>query len=137
MTPATIIRAAAAEGVDLTISPTGTINALGHQDAIDRWVLVIREHKASIIAALKVGAGDTPNHTAFDNRLDAVIRKLRDEGGLLYATEVYDDGESETVILSLAIRDKGACELRIPKSRYDAFKLLELIERHTTKETLQ
>jgi hypothetical protein len=41
------------------------------------------------------------------------------------------------VILTLAIRGKAACELRIPKSRYDAFVLLDLIEKHTTRETLQ
>lgn len=66
-----------------------------------------------------------------------VIDKLQDDTDLRYAMETHLDADPETVILTLAIRGKGACELRIPKSCYDAFALLELIEKHTTRETLQ
>ena len=59
MTPATIIREAQAEGVRLALSPTGTIKATGDGAAVNRWLAVIRERKAEIIEALKVGAGDT------------------------------------------------------------------------------
>lgn len=59
MTPATIIREAQADGVRLALSPTGTIKATGDGAAVNRWVAVIREHKAGIIDVLKVGAGDT------------------------------------------------------------------------------
>lgn len=84
----------------------------------------------------KVGAGDTAR-TPADDRMGKVIAKLHGDPGLRDAMEVHDDAEVEAVILTLAIRDKAACELRIPKSRYDAFALLELIEKHTTRETLQ
>ena len=47
------------------------------------------------------------------------------------------DIDPEDVIVSLAIRGKGACEVRIPKSKYDAFLLMEAIERHTGSRTLQ
>ena len=59
MTPATIIREAQAEGVRLALSPAGTIKATGDGAAVNRWLAVIREHKAEIIDVLKVGAGDT------------------------------------------------------------------------------
>lgn len=59
MTPATIIREAQSEGVRLALSPTGTIKATGDGAAVNRWLAVIREHKAEIIDVLKVGAGDT------------------------------------------------------------------------------
>lgn len=59
MTPAAIINEAMADGVRLTISPAGTIKATGDGAAVNRWLPVIREHKAEIVAALKVGAGDT------------------------------------------------------------------------------
>ncbi len=59
MTPAAIINEAMADGVSLTISPAGTIKATGDGAAVNRWLPVIREHKAEIVAALKVGAGDT------------------------------------------------------------------------------
>lgn len=88
---------------------------------------------------LKVGAGGTATDstTHADARMEKVIAKLHGDPGLRYAMEVHDDAEVEAVILTLAIRDKAACELRIPKSRYDAFALLELIERHTTIAILQ
>lgn len=83
-----------------------------------------------------VGAGDAAR-TPADDRMEHEAHKLRGNPGLIYAMTAHDDIEPEAVILTLAIRDKAACELRIPKSRYDAFALLELIEKHTTRETLQ
>ena len=59
MTPAAIINEAMADGVSLTISPAGTIKATGDGAAVNRWLPAIRENKAEIVAALKVGAGDT------------------------------------------------------------------------------
>lgn len=53
MTPAAIIRAAAADGVNLALSPAGTIKATGEQAAINRWLPIIRENKPGILAALR------------------------------------------------------------------------------------
>jgi hypothetical protein len=58
MTPATIIREAQSEGVKLALSPAGNIKAVGDGAAVNRWVAVIREHKAEIIDVLKNVAGD-------------------------------------------------------------------------------
>jgi hypothetical protein len=52
MTPAAIIREAAADGVSLALSPAGTIKATGDQVAVDRWLPVLRAHKPDILAAL-------------------------------------------------------------------------------------
>ena len=52
MTPATIIRAAQADGVKLAPSSVGMIKATGDRTAVNRWLTVIREHKAEIIALL-------------------------------------------------------------------------------------
>jgi hypothetical protein len=38
-----------------------------------------------------------------------------------------DKGDREYVILAIAIRDVGTCELSIPRDRYDPFKVLEII----------
>lgn len=59
MTPAAIIREAQADGVELSLSPVGTIKAAGDAAAVNRWLDVIREHKAGIVAALKVSPADT------------------------------------------------------------------------------
>ncbi len=66
MTPATIIREAQADGVRLVLSPTGTIKATGDGVVVNRWLAVIRERKAEINDALKVGAGGTAPLTAED-----------------------------------------------------------------------
>ena len=57
MNPATIITQAMADGVTLTLSATGSIKAAGDSAAVNRWLPVIREHKAGIIDVLKVGDG--------------------------------------------------------------------------------
>jgi len=59
MTLATLIKNAEMDGVALALSVTGTIKATGDQVAVNRWLPMIREHKAAIIEALKVCAGDT------------------------------------------------------------------------------
>ena len=43
---------------------------------------------------------------------------------------VVDNPDTDPVIVALAIRDVGRCELAIPAAHYDAFALLALIERH-------
>ena len=59
MTATTIIREAQADGVRLALSPTGSIKATGDCAAVNRWLAVLREHKAEIVDVLKMGAGDT------------------------------------------------------------------------------
>jgi hypothetical protein len=56
MTPAEIIRGAAADAVRLTLSPAGTIKAVGNRAAVSRWLPVLREHKPSLLAALAAPA---------------------------------------------------------------------------------
>lgn len=52
MTPQTIIKNAATEGVRLTLSATGNIKAAGDGAAVSRWAAVIRECKTEIIHLL-------------------------------------------------------------------------------------
>ena len=70
-------------------------------------------------------------------RIRMAAAKLEGDPGLRVCVETHDNVEPDAVIMTLAIRGKGTCELRIPKSRYDAFALLELIEQYTRRETLQ
>jgi hypothetical protein len=44
-----------------------------------------------------------------------------------FVTDIESDPYN--VILTLAIRDTGTCELEIPKCKYDPFLLLAIIER--------
>jgi len=52
MTPAAIIKKAAAEGVRLAVTPAGTIKAIGERAAVTRWLPLIREQKPAIVATL-------------------------------------------------------------------------------------
>jgi hypothetical protein len=72
MTPATIIKKAMADGVNLALSPSGTIRATGEGAAVNRWLPVIREHKPGIVAALQEAANEMfcfspPGDPANDN----------------------------------------------------------------------
>lgn len=59
MMPETLIREALADGVMLALSPSGAIKARGDGVAVNRWLAVVREHKAEIIALLKASHQDT------------------------------------------------------------------------------
>ncbi|HLF97645.1 MAG TPA: hypothetical protein VI457_10915 [Methylococcaceae bacterium] len=50
---AELIRQAEGEGVAITATPRGTLKVRGNQDAIERLVPVLRQHKAAILAELQ------------------------------------------------------------------------------------
>jgi len=52
MTPAAIIKEAMADGVNLSLTPSGTIKAIGEAVAVNRWLPLLREHKPEILAVL-------------------------------------------------------------------------------------
>jgi hypothetical protein len=58
----TIIQKAAADGVILTLSPAGTIKATGDQEALNRWLPALREHKPALLAALAPATEEADRH---------------------------------------------------------------------------
>jgi hypothetical protein len=122
MSPAEIIERATEEGVLLALSASGSISAKGSQSAIDRWLPAIRQSKAAIIAELQL-----------DRRRAKVLAMLRDNPGIRYAIEVIDP-TADPVIVSIGIRNIATFEMNIPQAYYDAFTLMELIEKHTGDE---
>ena len=130
MTPAAIIKGAMADGVNLVLSPAGSIKARGEGAAVYRWLPVIREHKPGIVTALQE-TGDTkplPDPET-DARRQRVLAMLSEQPGIKYAV-VVDDPDTDPVILALAIRGRATFELRIPREKYDTFLLITLIDRH-------
>lgn len=63
-----------------------------------------------------------------DARRGEVLARLADDPALRVAWTCADDGESDPVLLTLAIRGKGTCELAIPRAGFDALALPFLIE---------
>lgn len=122
MSPADIIERASEEGVLLVLSPTGSISAKGDQSAVDRWLPAIKQNKAAVIAELEL-----------EQRRAKVLTMLRDNPGIRYAIELAD-ANTDPVIVSIGIRYVATFEMNIPQAYYDAFALLELIEKHTGDE---
>jgi hypothetical protein len=133
MTPATIIQKARTDGVMLALSPTGTIKAAGNAEAVNRWLPVIREHKAELLNELRAaneGAYETLPEPAAEARRQRVLAMLRDSPGITYAAVTDTESDPGAVIVALAIRGRASCEVLIPRDRYDGTLLLDLIEQH-------
>jgi hypothetical protein len=72
---------------------------------------------------------------ATEARRQRVLDMLHRRPGIRYAVVVADP-DADPVIVSVAIRSVASFELEIPQAYYDAFALLELIEKHTTEQSL-
>ena len=118
MTPVEIIEQATVEGVTLSLSPAGTITAIGAQSAVDKWLPTIRDNKPSILCEL---------HR--ECRRIRVLAELKAEPSTRYAVCVADVS-IDPVIATVGIRDVTTFELAIPRHSYDSMVLLELIEKH-------
>lgn len=68
-----------------------------------------------------------PEPSAIDKRSMRALSMLNrcTSKRAIFNTVVGDD-----VILTVAIRGLGTCELAIPKAKFDPWRLLELVERH-------
>ena len=85
MTPAAILNATKAEGVNLALSGTGTIKATGDGVVVNRWLPLIREQKAGIIAALQEAANDSTTHGQYEAAREAFEERaaiIEFDGGL-------------------------------------------------------
>ena len=122
MSPAEIIGRATAEGLQLALSPSGSISAKGDESVIDRWLPAIKQNKAAILAALQL-----------DRCRAKVLAMLRDNPRVRYSIEVLD-ANTDPVIVSIGIRNVAAFEMKLPQAYYDAFALLQLLEKHTGDE---
>ena len=116
MRAAEIIRDAMMDGVNLALSGSGKIKASGNREALDRWILLISEHKPAILEAV---------------RRQKVIAMLEAAPGTQRAIYVDDASDPENITLTIAVRHPAGatCEMLIPRSKYDSWKFLELLER--------
>lgn len=89
MTPTAILQASHADGVELILTPVGTIKATGDENAVRRWLPTIRARKADLLATL---AQESPirrwlNHIQEDDPavIAEVLEKCRsDRAALVY-----------------------------------------------------
>ena len=133
MRPAAIIQQAQADGVVLALSPAGTIKAVGTGEAVNRWLPIIREHKAELLDELRAandGGYDALPDAVAEARRQKVLAMLGDSPTERYAVVTDSKSDPDAVIVVLAIRGRATCELHIPRDKYDGVLLLDLIERH-------
>lgn len=91
MTPAAIIQQAAADGVNLVLSDTGTLKATGDPAAVKRWLPLIRENKPVLLSELQAG-NDTNEAEELRRLVPAVVR----------ANEGTREEETEALAVALA-----------------------------------
>ncbi len=65
----------------------------------------------------------------FEHRRTKVLAMLEAAPGTQRATYADTNSDPHNVILTVAVRNLATCEMLIPKAKYDAWQLLELIER--------
>lgn len=65
-------------------------------------------------------------------RRQRVLCMLENTPSIRYALLSDTEARGDDVILTLGIRDLGMCELAIPRAKYDAFKVLRIVEEHST-----
>lgn len=131
MKPAAIIQEAAADGVILVRTSSGSLRATGEQAAVTRWLPVLRENKPGILAALEGAEGDPPQRDpAIEARRQRVLAMLEARPGTRYAVLTDLNAAPGVVVVALAIRGRASCELHIPRDKYDGVLLLDLIEKY-------
>jgi len=89
---------------------------------------------ASVAVAIPPEAANDSADTLPDPRAEArrqrVLAMLEAHPEARYAVLTQDNGDPEGATLTLAMRGRATCELRIPRQKYDGVLLLNLIERH-------
>lgn len=97
----------------------GFIDISPANDLPPELITEIKQHKPEILAEL-----------ARETRRQKVIAMLAADPNLVRAITVEDTGDPQGLIMNVAIRDAGTVELMLPRTTYDPFKLMQLIEQH-------
>ncbi len=125
-TAADILARVQAAGIRLEPLPDGRIKVAPRSRLTDELRSLIVEHKVELIAALEI----RPDPAAEAHR-QRVLAMLAERPGVRYAVLTDTSADPDNVIVALAIRGVGTCELRIPRTKYDGVLLLDLIEKHS------
>jgi len=82
-----------------------------------------------VIDAVKIAAGSLLEQQR-ESRRQKVIAILEAAPNTQRAIYTDIDSDPRNVILTVAVRNLATCEMLIPKSKYDPWRLLELIEQN-------
>lgn len=123
MTAADLLSRAQAAG--LTLWRDGDrLKYRGPQSAIDAMLPELREHKPELMKAL-------PDAKA-EARRKRVLAMLEARPEARYAAVTDSASGTQGVILTMAIRGVGTCELCVSRDKWDGVLFFDLLERHGT-----
>lgn len=120
MNPVTIIREANADGVNLALSPGGTIKATGDASAVNRWLPILKAYKPGILSALQEAVNDTPGDTPISDDLENLIRRA--------GTYWEYSPEDYALVRDLARRDPEGLRLALESDKWLAMAEWEAFE---------
>lgn len=123
MTLSALMKKGALREVATTIPATAATDEGGKAGKVARVATVA-------VANLRDEETDALTDPAAEARRQRVLAMLAKRPGVRYAVLTDSKADPNAVILTLAIRGKAACELRIPCNRYDSFLLLDLLDKH-------
>ena len=106
----------AARGGNIIASPKAAVTP----EIVD----LIRAHKSELLQTMATDA-------EVDARRTQLLAMLATRPETRYALLTDAQNDPESVLLALAIRGIGMCEMEIPRIRFDGIELLELVERHS------
>lgn len=134
------------DGDELRVSPKSAIT--------DEARAFIRSHKAALLPLLaQITSSKSREELASNDELVAfqqaevlecasavwgdaeagqrkVESMLANNPAIRYALATNAEGDPDDVLLTLAIRNLGTCDLRIPKARYDPFLIMRLLDQY-------
>jgi hypothetical protein len=105
----------------------GSIRAEPKTALTDETRALIRAHKAELIELLRARDDPLPD-PAMEARRQRVLAMLAQNPRIKRAIITDTEADPDNVIVTIGIRDGATCDLAIPKTRYDAFLLLKVIE---------
>lgn len=104
-----------ADGRYLDISPADNLPP----DIVER----IKQSKAEILAALLLEQQQ-------EARLQNALAMLEADPEIKRAVHADADSDPDRVILTIAIRNVGTCEMLVPRAGFDAWQLIALVDRY-------
>jgi hypothetical protein len=110
-------------GVRLSVVGPDKLAAEPREALTEELRTLIWEHKPELIEAL------APLSRGQELRRQRVLAKLKAEPDKQRVAIFDPDADRDFVICTLAIRDVGTCELRIPRDRYDPWAIVDAMQR--------
>jgi len=123
MVASELIGRLALAGVKLTLLGPDKLAAEPREALTDELRDFIRANKAALIEALKA------TDRGHERRRQRVLAKLEAEPGRARVAIVDAEADRDAVICTVAIRNVGTCELRVPRDRFDPWLFQEALSR--------